>query len=193
MDNTVVDPIASLLAAGEGKYEWVRGNVEEVAPPSYDHDQTRGFLDRILGTFADQMDAGTVVGEQYFEKLNASIVRAPDLAFFKKSSVDRIKPVFSDGGADLIIEVVSPSSRSRDRGDKFYEYESAGVEEYWIVDHERKRAEFYRLRDGAYETVLPDDGGKIYSSVLAGFFLRVEWLWDRPKVLDALRELGLIP
>ena len=40
--------------------------------------------------------------------------------------------------------------------------------------------------------MLPNAEGKVYSSTLPGFSIRVEWLWKRPKVLDALRELGLL-
>jgi len=37
----------------------------------------------------------------------------------------------------MVVEIVSPDSQSRDRGDKFYEYEEAGVLEYWILDQTR--------------------------------------------------------
>ncbi len=38
------------------------------------------------------------------------------------------------GMADLVIEVVSDDSVARDRADKFYEYQTAGIQEYWIID-----------------------------------------------------------
>ena len=60
------------------------------------------------------------------------------------------------------------------------------------MDPERRSAEFYRLHEGVYRPVSPDAEGKVHSSALPGFFLRVEWLWNRPKVLDALRELGVL-
>ena len=91
-----------------------------------------------------------------------------------------------------MIEIVSRDSRLRDKGEKLYECERAGVEEYWIVDPERQRAEFFRLRDGAYKPVLPDAEGKLHSSTLPGFFLRVEWLWNRPRLREVYRELGLL-
>jgi Uma2 family endonuclease len=192
MDTLVHDPVAELLALGEGKREWVRGSVLEMEPTSDEHDETRGYLDRVIGTYASENDAGAVKGEQFAERLREDLVRIPDIAFFRKDSRNRIKPTYSEGGADLVIEIVSPESRGRDRGDKFYDYEAAGVEEYWIVDPARRRAEFYRLRDGAYEPVLPDDEGRIHSSTLPGFFIRVEWLWNRPKLSEVYRELGLI-
>jgi hypothetical protein len=42
--------------------------------------------------------------------------------------------------------------------------------------------------------VEPDAGGQYRSSVLPGFWLKVDWLWQEPppKVLDVLHELGLL-
>ena len=191
METVAIDPVAELFALGEGKREWVRGRVLDVEPTSDEHDETRGYLDRMMGYYASENDAGVVKGEQYAERLAEDLVRIPDVAFFRKDHLGKIKPTFSDGGADLVIEVVSPGSRGQDRGDKFYEYEAAGIEEYWIVDPARRRAEFYRLRDGAYEPVTPDAEGRVHSSTLAGFFVRVEWLWTRPKLSSVFRELGL--
>ena len=192
MDAVAVDPIAALLAAGEGRFEWVGGSLIEMAPPSPEHGRRMLFLAEILDAFVESNEAGTVFPDGLAMRLDAEVVRIPDVAFFKKSSLDRIKPTHSEGGADLVVEIVSPESRGRDRGDKYYEYEKAGVEEYWIVDIERRSAEFYRLQDGLYAPVMPDAEGKAHSSALPGFFVRVDWLWSRPKLLDALRELGVL-
>lgn len=191
MVTTAVDPIAELLAAGEGKLEWVRGSLLRVPPPSFDHEILRGFLQTILSTYVAKHRLGEVLGETYFEQLEPDLIRSPDLAFFRTSSLSRITPNYSEGGADLVVEIVSPTSRGRDRFDKRHDYERAGIEEYWVVDPERREAEFYRLRDGAYEAVHPDGEGRLFSSVVPGFFVRVEWLWKRPDLLAAYRELGI--
>ena len=67
-----------------------------------------------------------------------------------------------------------------------------GVEEYWIVDPRRRMAEFYRLHEGLYSPVPADAEGRVSSSALPGFRLPVAWLWDAPKLADAMRELGLL-
>ena len=45
-----------------------------------------------------------------------------------------------NGAADICIEVISPESVIRDRGEKFEEYERGGVGEYWIFDYLRARS-----------------------------------------------------
>jgi len=92
-----------------------------------------------------------------------------------------------------VVEIVSPESAGRDRGEKFYEYEQAGIPEYWLVDPSREEAEFYQLdAQGHYHLILPDAEGIYRSRVLRDFWLRVTWLWQPPRVLDVLRELSLI-
>jgi Uma2 family endonuclease len=69
------------------------------------------------------------------------------------------------------------------------------VKEYWLIDPERKRAEFYRLgRDKQYHQIDVGDDGIIRSAVLKGMWLRVDWLWQRPlpKLLKVLKEWGLV-
>lgn len=39
-----------------------------------------------------------------------------------------------EGAPDLVIEILSPSTRSKDQILKLYKYQNAGVREYWIVD-----------------------------------------------------------
>ena len=43
-----------------------------------------------------------------------------------------------EGAPDLVLEILSPSTRSRDMILKLYKYEKAGVREYWTVDPEHR-------------------------------------------------------
>jgi len=98
--------------------------------------------------------------------------REPDLLFISKENLSNLKHNYLDGPADMVVEIVSPESQSRDRGDKFYEYEEAGVEEYWILDQSRKRAEFYHLEgEGTYKLIEPDENGIHHSKIMEGLWL----------------------
>ena len=100
-----------------------------------------------------------------------------------------------DGPADVAVEVISPESRTRDRRDKLYEYAQGGVREYWLIDYERRRAEFNRLNDdGTYDLVYIGAEGIFRSEVLTGFWLNVTWLWQEPlpKLKTVLQTWGLI-
>ena len=49
------------------------------------------------------------------------------------------------GAPDMIIEILSPSTRKRDQTLKLYKYASAGVREYWIIDPGRRTVVVYDL------------------------------------------------
>ena len=52
-----------------------------------------------------------------------------------------------EGAPDLVLEILSPSTRSKDMLLKLYKYQNAGVKEYWIVDPERETVMVYDFRD----------------------------------------------
>ena len=49
------------------------------------------------------------------------------------------------GAPDLVIEVLSPSTRRKDMQLKMYKYAGAGVREYWMVDPDKKLVVQYDL------------------------------------------------
>ena len=112
-----------------------------------------------------------------------------------KGKLTRKTDSYFTGPPDLIIEVISEDSVSRDRINKFEEYEDAGVAEYWIIDPRprRRRADFYILgTDGKYQPVPLDAEGVYRSKVLPGFWLNINWLWAEPlpKLMPTLKEIA---
>lgn len=73
------------------------------------------------------------------------------------------------------------------------EYETAGVQEYWVVDPMSRRFEGYVLdAKGRYE-LIDEKAGVVHSVVLTGFFLKPAWLWQEPlpNPFAILQELGI--
>lgn len=121
--------------------------------------------------------------------------REPDLLFVSKKNLHRLKKNYLDGAADLVIEIISPESRGRDRGDKFYEYEKEGDKEYWLIDYERQQAEFYNLdKKGIYQFSKPDENNIFHSQAIKNLELKVDWLWQEklPTLLEIVKEWNLI-
>ena len=54
------------------------------------------------------------------------------------------------GAPDLVMEILSPSTKRHDRFTKFNLYQRAGVREYWIVDPDDKTVQVFVLEDGHY-------------------------------------------
>ena len=55
-----------------------------------------------------------------------------------------------DGAPDLVLEILSPSTRSKDMLLKLYKYQNAGVKEYWIIDPEHDTVLVYDFREDNY-------------------------------------------
>jgi Uma2 family endonuclease len=55
------------------------------------------------------------------------------------------------GAPDLVVEILSPSTASDDRGIKYETYEKYGVREYWLVDPDAKYVEVYRHEAGKFQ------------------------------------------
>lgn len=175
--------------------EWVDGEVIVMAPVSGEHSDLNIWLIRLISEFVEHHDLGVVRGSEYPIRIaSLRTWRCPDIMFVNKPKLSKLHPTYLDGAADLIVEIVSPDSEARDWRQKYAEYETAGVREYWVVDPLSKRVDVYSAgRSKHYSQIQPDDEGRIHSKVLRGFFVRPEWLWRSPlpKLPAVLKELKL--
>lgn len=179
-----------LARGGEEHVEWVNGEVVVMSPASADHQRLRDFLLKLLSLFVEAHGLGEVLGSPFLMRLpTRPSGREPDLLFLAAEHADRLKTTYLDGAADLVVEITSPESDARDRGEKFVEYEAAGIPEYWLIDVARREVAFYRRGpDGLYRPGALDADGWYRPSVLPGFRLDVAWLWQRPlpRIADIL-------
>jgi Uma2 family endonuclease len=65
---------------------------------------------------------------------------------------------------DLLVEVLSKSTRSRDRGLKAKRYAKAGVQVYWIVDPVNDTLEIFRNEGGTYAKIATVRSPESYES-----------------------------
>jgi len=178
----------------EGRHaEWVDGRVIELDPSTAGHQQVVGVLLVLLWIIAERQEHRPRVFTRFLMRLTSpSSCREPDLAFVKAEHTGRITTYHINGPADLVVEVVSADSVTRDYHEKLAEYEAGGIPEYWIIDPMRREARFYQLSDdGHYRLVPIRPDGSYASEVVDGLRLRVDWLWQRPMptIDEALADL----
>lgn len=113
--------------------------------------------------------------------IDGIVVVQPDI-FWISPSNDRCtlhEDGYWHGVPDLIVEILSPSTASRDRGFKYQLYERCGVREYWLVDYESLFIEVYTLQSGKFERLgLFTPGEAFESPILNGLKIEVGHLLE---------------
>jgi Uma2 family endonuclease len=178
----------------DGIAEWVNGRVYLYMSTKLEHQKIVDFLNRLLGLFVQLMKLGVVTTGPYaMRAIAGGPGREPDLMFVAQQNLARMTSKQLEGPADLVVEVISDDSVVRDRDEKFFEYQQAGIREYWIIDPrpDRLRADFFVLDEqGRYQAV-PLGADAIYrSTVVTNFWLKVDWLWaEAPNPLAAFTQI----
>lgn len=183
------------LEAYDGVHaEWVGGSVVVMSPVLDRNQDIADWLTALFRVFVEEERIGVVRSAPAAMRIRDS-AREPDLMFIAAAHLGRIRATHIEGAPDLAVEIIRPDSRRRDRADKFYEYEQAGIREYWMIEPGREQAEIYRLNErGVYEPVPAVNPPRLTSEVIPGLWIDPAWLWAEPlpPVKVVLREWGLI-
>ena len=180
-------------APEDQKAELIDGVMIVHSPPLDVHERLVIFLLRLLAEYVEQFDLGEVRGSRTPVELAEDQTFEPDILFVAREREEIIQRKGVFGPPDLVIEILSASTASFDRGQKFRVYERAGVRELWLIDpYGPAGTEFYRLEGERFQPVMPDPDGCLRSVAVPGFAIQVEWLWPAGRfipVMTALREI----
>ena len=177
------------------KAEWVDGEVIVMSPSSFRHVSLVGWMSTIMRLYVSAHHLGEVVGPEFTIRFaKGRRRRVPDVLFIARERLDLLRENHLEGAPDLAIEVVSPESVDRDRVDKFRDYRAAGVREYWIIDPDERDLKVYVFDERRRYRATDEVEGRVGSTVLPGFFIRTEWLWQSPLPDEwaVVRALGLL-
>jgi Uma2 family endonuclease len=162
------------------RYEVIRGVLYVAASPNYDHQFTVIKLAVQLTLFVDANKLGIVLTAPFDILLPEGIATPvePDILFIHKENQPRRGDKNFEGVPDLLVEVLSPSSRVYDRKIKLAAYRDAEVPEFWLVDPISRTISIYGWRDGRFcEIGRGGEEDEVGSVVLPGFRLQVGLLF----------------
>ncbi|RED75801.1 Uma2 family endonuclease [Cohnella phaseoli] len=125
------------------RYEVLDGELELMSPgPSTVHQVIGSSLHLLVQSCASEYFILIAPLDVILSRTN---VVQPDLIMIHRSRADIVTIRGVEGVPDLVVEVLSPGSRKRDRLHKFQIYARHGVPEYWIIEPVAQTLERFEL------------------------------------------------
>lgn len=132
-------------------YQVLQGVLYMTPSPGSHHQRLSRNLEFILWEFARKHQLGEVLDAPIDVILSNTDIVQPDLVFVAKDRSELVHKEGIFGAPDLVVEIVSPSSRKIDEMLKKGLYERYGVYEYLVVYPEEKRVVQYVIEGGSYK------------------------------------------
>jgi len=133
------------------RYELLDGALFVSPSPRPLHQRVSKRLQRQLEAYFEDRGLGEVFDAPVDVILTTHDVVVPDLVVVTTPAQVTERAI--EGAPALIVEVLSPSTRMRDRKLKAGRYTVLGVTHYWIVDPVRRTIECYRLTKARYAPI----------------------------------------
>ena len=152
------------------RYELLDGELILVASPNEEHQLASVRLVSLMYPYVTTRDLGWVFHAPFDIVFSDSEVVQPDLMFISKERGHIRTAANVRGAPDLVVEILSPSSSSRDWKFKRELYAKYGVREYWIVDPANRIVSVIMPQVGVLRVKGPCvEGDRLESAALEGF------------------------
>lgn len=142
------------LALGEDppgvRLELINGEIFVSPSPTFNHGVIVSRLSRILGNHIVEHNLGELVMDIDTIFDNENVLR-PDIIFISKPRLKKRSGIHINVSPDLCVEVISPSSVTKDQSEKFELFEKNGVAHYWIIDPRTRSIDCHALKKGKYK------------------------------------------
>jgi Uma2 family endonuclease len=154
------------------RYEIIGGELIVSPAPNLAHqDMLCDLYVIIRDHLRTRRQLGKVLLAPFDVRLSPHDIVEPHLLFIGQDWLDILESGrYAMGPPDLVVEIVSPSSRKTDQGAKLDLYARAGIPEYWLIDPATRRFQLFTLREGRYDEAAPVDG-RMRSAVIDGLVL----------------------
>lgn len=180
-ETTVKFTYSDLLTVPEdtNRYEIFEGELIVSPSPTERHQNALSNLFGILKPFVRNNKLGKIYTVPFDVFFDEETVVEPDILFIFRENLSIIEERCVKGPPDLIIEITSLKTESRDRGYKYRRYAKERVKEYWIVDPEKQFIEIFVLKDSDFELVKRYSGNDLVTSpLLSGLKFNVPEVWE---------------
>lgn len=161
-----------VLFPEDGKrHEIIDGDHYVTPAPNVKHQRVSFNLSKLFAVYLDKTRVGLALSAPCDVVLSDRDVVQPDLLFVSKARAAIVTEKNIQGPPDLVVEIVSETTRKTDEVLKRHLYERHGVQEYWIVDPEIEAVKVYRTTENGYvraADLTREAGESIASPLLPG-------------------------
>lgn len=160
------------------RYEVIDGQLYVTPPPVERHQRGLGGLFLVVAQHVAEHELGRVYVAPLGVVLTEHDGVQPDLVYVSNERAEIISERGIEGAPDLVVEVLSSSTRARDRSVKMARYAAADIPHYWLLDPVNLTLEAYRLGEQAYELVGTYGLGSTFTPELfPGLSIEIDRLW----------------
>ena len=171
-----------LLFPDDGKrHEVIDGDHNVTPAPKTKHQKVSFNLTVAMGSFVKQKGLGLVLAAPSDVILSDENVVQPDLLFVSTARASIVTEDNIRGAPDLVVEIISETTRKKDEVTKRKLYERFGVQEYWVVDPELETVKIFRRAQQGYSRAveLSKEANDILTTkLLAGLNLALTEIFD---------------
>jgi Uma2 family endonuclease len=164
------------------RYELTDGRIVMTPPAGWEHGEAEVRVSHILLGFVEKNSLGKVFGSSTGYDLPSGDTLEPDVSFISNERWSKGPQVgrrqFLKIVPNLVVEILSPATAQRDRVEKKRIYEVNGVDEYWLLDSDRREVTVFQLIGGRYGPAKRFRASQnLRSRVLSGLDLPVRLLF----------------
>lgn len=163
------------------KYELIAGVLYMSPPPNFEHNFSSATLNRIFCVHLERIgDNGIIFTPRAALWTSTATYVEPDLFYISEETLQKID-LKKPNTADLVVEIISPSTAIYDRNTKADTYAVLGVRELWLVDPANDMIEVRNLIDDETSYGIRrvfKRGELVESKVLPGFLPSVNKIFD---------------
>lgn len=136
------------------RHEIIEGDHYMTPAPRTKHQRISGNLATAMISYAKQHKLGMVFTAPCDVIFSDENIVQPDLLFVSAARAAIVTEDNIQGAPDIIVEILSESTRRKDEVTKRKLYERFGVPEYWIVDPELEIVKIFKLAQQKYGRAL---------------------------------------
>jgi Uma2 family endonuclease len=171
-----------LLFPDDGKrHEIIEGDHYMTPAPRTKHQRVSGRLFVALSGFTASRRLGEVFAAPFDVVFSDENVVQPDLLFVSTPRAGIVTDDNIQGAPDLVVEIISETTRKKDEVTKRKLYERFGVAEYWIVDPELETVKIFTRTQQKFSRALElskEENYVLTTEILPGFRLALTDIFE---------------